>query len=306
MSASGKDYSFVTRYIRKLRGGSQPILAQANDGLFYVIKFNNNLQSANLPFNESIGSELLQACGLAVPSWKPFLATNEFLDQNQDCWIETPAGRLRPDSGLCFGSRFLGGEATRLFEILPGNSFKRVRNLQCFWRAWLIDICAQHAANRKAIFLETVGGGLEAFFIDNGHLFGGPKGELRPHFLESRYLDPRIYQGVSSQYLLEIQKVAGSLDVDQLWRRTQALPEAWKTKSALDGFRRCLDKLSSPSLLLEILDRMSDVYQRANGFESTGIENRRKPPMGVLHPGVQAAGREPRLVANSLGHPACA
>jgi hypothetical protein len=234
------------------------------------------------------------------------LATDAFLDQNPDCWLQTAEGNLRPDSGLCFGSRFLGGEGIRLFEILPGTSFKQVRNLPSFWLAWLIDICAMHAENRQAIFLETASGGLDAFFIDNGHLFGGPKGELRPHFLASRYLDPRIYQSVSSQYLLEMQKLAGSLDVDQLWERTKALPEDWKTKSALDGFAQCLDRLSSPRFLLDILGMMLDVYQWTNGFESTGIENRRKPPAGVLHPGVQTSGQERRPVANSFGHPACA
>ncbi len=306
MSAPGQDYSIITRFIRKMRGGSQPILAQANDGLFYIIKFNNNLQGSNLPFNESIGGELFRACGLAVPSWRPLLATDAFLDQNPDCWLETSEGRLRPDSGLCFGSQFLGRDGIRLFEILPGTSFKRVRNLPSFWLAWLIDICALHADNRQAIFLETTRGDLEASFIDGGHLFGGPKGELRPHFFASCYIDLRIYQGVSSQYLLEMQRVAGSIDVDRLWKRMQELPEDWKTTSALDGFAHCLDRLASRKVLLGTMDLMSDVYERTNRFESTWIENRRKPPVGVLHPGVQAARLQRRFVTYRLGHRTCA
>src|ERR1017187_5416922 len=107
MPALGKDFVFLTQYIRKLRGGSQPILAEASDGHTYVVKFANNLQGPNVLFNESAGSELYCAFGLPVPEWRPVTASEDFLDKNPDCWMQTPEGRLRPASGLCFGSRFL-------------------------------------------------------------------------------------------------------------------------------------------------------------------------------------------------------
>ena len=154
MSALGRNSVRVIRYIRNLRGGSQPILVQASDGLLYVVKFTNNLQGANLCFNEGIGTELYRACRLAVPSWRPLLVTDAFIGRNPDCWMQTPEGRLRPDPGLCFGSRFLGDSGMRLLEILPSTSFKRVRNLKNFWLAWMIDICAHHADNRQALFHE--------------------------------------------------------------------------------------------------------------------------------------------------------
>ncbi len=302
----GKKFAFVTRHIRNLRGGSQPILAQASDGQFYVVKFTNNLQGPNVPFNESMGSELYWPCGLMVPSWKPLLVTNAFLDQNQDCWMRTPEGRFRPDSGLCFGSRFLGGNGVRLLEILPGTSFKLVRNRKDFWLAWLIDICAGHADNRQAIFLEAAEGGLDAFFVDNGHLFGGPKGELQPHFLASRYLDPRIYQSVTLHELRAFQKIAESIDVDRLWHRIQELPDNWKTASALDGFEQCLGRLSTPILLHHILETLADADEQTNGTESGEFQNGRKPPASVLRPGIPTAELGKRLVANRAGYPACA
>jgi hypothetical protein len=299
MSASVLDnnYAFITRYIRNLRGGSQPILAQASDGLFYVVKFINNLQGANLLFNEGIGSELYRACGLAVPSWKPLMVTEDFIDKTQDCWIQTPEGRLRPSSGLCFGSRFLGGDGIRLLEILPGTSLKRVRNHLDFWLAWLIDICAGHADNRQALFLEDGAGGMDAFFVDYGHFFGGPKGELHPHFMVSRYLDPRIYHGVCSQQLLDFQKVVQSLDVEQLWLWVQSLPEDWKTVSALNSFTQCLCRLSTSNLLQNIIDTMMDAQQKANESENGKRQSRRNPPESVLCPGIQTGGSEHLRIA---------
>src|SRR5208337_2570535 len=126
-----------------------------------------------------------------------------------------------------------------------------------FWLAWLIDICAQHADNRQAVFQQDEAGGIHARFVDHGHLFGGPKGGTRPHFLASRYLDPRIYQRVSSHHLLEIQKVAQRVDAEWLWERVEALPDEWKTASALKGFAECLNRLSQPGLVQNILDTMS-------------------------------------------------
>jgi hypothetical protein len=292
MFISGKRYSFVTGYTRKLRGGSQPILVQADDGHLYVVKFNNNLQGSNLPFNESIGSELYRICNLPGPLWEPLVVTDAFLDRNPDCWMETEKERLRPNSGVCFGSRFLGEDGLRLFEILPGTSLKWVRNHQDFWLAWLIDICAGHVDNRQAIFLESANGELKAFFLDHGHLFGGPKGELRQHFLASRYLDPRIYRNVSSQYLDYLQRVVKNLEVDRLWNWTHALPEEWKTESALDEFTMCLSRLSTPTLVDNILETIVCAYERDSGIEQGESQNRRQGPVSVLCPGIQATGLE--------------
>jgi hypothetical protein len=306
MSAIKRGLVFATRYFRNLRGGSQPILAEASDGLAYVVKFTNNLQGANLPFNEGIGSELYSAFGLAGPGWRPILVNDSFLDHNPDCWMQTPEGSLRPTAGLCFGSRFLGGNSVRLLEILPGTSFKRVSNRKSFWLAWMIDICARHVDNRQAIFLEDVKGRLKAFFVDHGHLFGGPKGGERQHFLGSRYLDPRIYQDASSLHLLNLQKVARCLDADRLWKQIDGLPDEWKTTSAIEGFAQCLDRLSTTKLLQNVVDTMVDVHDRTHGFERSPSRRGRKAPFGVLCSGVQNTKLEHSMLGGGAGHRACA
>jgi hypothetical protein len=238
----------------------------------------------------------------AIPMWMHRLSApgsprDAFLDQNPDCWMHTMGGRLRPDSCFCFGSRFLGGDGIRLQEVLPGTSFRRVRNHQDFWLAWLIDICARHADARQAIFRETAEDGLTLFFFDHGHLFGGPKGELQPHFLESRYLDFRIYQNVSSQYLLDLQKVVTSLDSEKLWGQVQTRPTPWKTESALNGLQQFLNRLSTPMLVQGILEVMVDADERNNGFARSKCRVGTSSSISVLFPGIQAAGMGGRLVA---------
>jgi hypothetical protein len=306
MSAMVKNTLLATNFISALRGGSQPILVQASNGLHYVVKFTNNLQGANLPFNESMGNELYRACGLAVPSWRPLLVTDAFIDRNPDCWMHTESGRFRPGSGLCFGTRFLGSDETRVFEILSDTRFKRVRNLKSFWLAWLVDICARHSDNRQAIFQEGAGGWLKAFFIDHGHLFGGPKGEHKPRFMASRYLDPRIYQSVTAEQLLIFQKVVRALDVDRLWQRTIALPQDWKTESGLSGLTESLDRLSDAKLLQNVLDTMADAHQRTNGLERKDEKCERKLPGPVLCLGAPARWAEQQRVADRADNLCCA
>jgi hypothetical protein len=290
MVALGKDLPFVTHYVRNLRGGSQPILAWASDGLLYVVKFANNLQGPNLLFNESAGSELYRACGLPVPEWRPLAVSDSILDKNPDCWMETPEGRLRPASGLCFGSRFLGENGKRILEILPGSMFKRVRNQISFWQAWLIDVCAEHVDNRQAIFVEDAEGWLEAHFIDHGHLFGGPKADLKRNFGASRYLDPRIYGQVSSEALLSFQDVLQALDADKLRQRIEAIPTEWSHASAPEGFERCLQRLKMASLVQHVVDTIISDLERRAETESGMVGNERKPASEVLRLGLQGAG----------------
>lgn len=305
MFALGKSLTFATHFVRNLRGGSQPNLVQATDGLLYVVKFRNNLQGPNVLCNESTGSELYRACGLTVPDWKPIYVTDAFLDRNRSCWIQTPEGSLRPEAGQCFASRYQGVEGVRLLEILPGSYTKRIRNHTDFWLAWLIDVCADHVDNRQALFMEDAAGSLSATFIDHGHLFGGPKGEQRKAIFASRYLDSRVYGEVTSRQFRHFKTVVESLNVDQLWRRVQALPEVWKEASAINRLAECLDRLSNTDFVQGTLDSMA-FSLRGNREEHKDALDRRKPPASVLCSGVQAAEPGPRRASRSTHIPACA
>jgi hypothetical protein len=147
---------------------------------------------------------------------------------------------------------------------------------------------------------------LSVFFVDNGHLFGGPNGELRRHFRASRYLDQRIYPSVSSEQLRNIQRGAESVDAGQLSQRVEELPDAWKTSSALENFTNCLSRLSTPGILQNILEAMVSSIAQDNDCDNSGQDSRRKPVASVLRPGVQGTGWGRPRVARVFDHPACA
>ncbi len=240
------------QYIRKLRGGSQPILVQASDGFLYVVKFNNNLQGDNLAFNESMGSELFNMCGLPGPSWAAVWISEEFISRNRGCWMETSEGLRRPRAGWCFGSQFLGLSDAPLLEILPGSSFRRIRERENFWKAWILDIFSNHADHRQTLFLRDEAGWLDAYFIDHGHLFGGPQGTADPSFLASRYLDLRIYPEVSITDCNRIQQALEFIDRVELTHTAESLPEEWITPSAALRFKDFLERICDAALLRNI------------------------------------------------------
>jgi hypothetical protein len=301
MTALGKSPITVTQVFRRLRGGSQPVLVQASDGLFYVVKFLDNFQGSNVLFNESAGTELFQASGLPVPSWTPLVISDEFLDRNPLCWMQGQHGPIRPHAGLCYGSRFLGLDGIQSLEILSQNNHHHVQNRESFWLAWLLDVCSGHTDNRQVLFTEDSRGDLHPSFIDHGHLFGGPEGNETAHLLSSRYLDWRIYPETTPQELQRISRVVHQLDTDKIWTRILALPDEWKSPSALAGFNRSLDRLAQPLHVQGVLDAMRNNVANRRGRDEDPGRIQRKPPLAVLYPGICATFQDPYRAADGAG-----
>lgn len=275
------------RFIRKLRGGSQPILAEANDGFLYVVKFSNNLQGPNLAFNESVGTELYRSVGLPVAPWQPITVTDSFIDANHACWIETASGLRRPEAGTCFGSRFMASEGTRLFEILPGNYIGRVRNRADFWLAWIVDVCADHVDNRQAIFRELPGGELNATFFDHGHMFGGADGQSKPRARASAYLDLRMYPEIRrEEFLPSLNTALDGLNVRKFQTGIERLPDEWKKESAVHGLACCLERLSDRQFVTRLADTFADFPRLTDQRDKTDFQFRQFHSTPVLCPGV--------------------
>ena len=283
----------VTQFYRKLRGGSQAILAKASDGKVYVVKFRNNPQGPHLLFNESMGTELYRTAGLPVPAWRPLTVTRQFVEFNRGCWMQSPDGLIQPQTGLCFGSRFVGGDNIRLYEVLPVKHIESVRNRLDFWQAWLLDVCAAHADNRQAIFRQEGEGHYNAVFIDHGHMFCSPKGNVSPHFIASRYyLDPRIYPNVCSEIIRGLRKRTMRLDLDGLWAGVLTLPDEWMTRSAVSKFAECLHTLADSHSIERVIDMITNLQNPAKELWQHDLSGERQSDRSILRPGIQGGRNE--------------
>lgn len=265
----------AVRVIRRLKGGSNPVLVEGNDGLLYVVKSLDNPQGANVAFNESAGAELFQACGLPGPGWAAIWVSDALICRNPQYFAAASNQSDRPAAGWYFGSRFLGEENQPFLEILAGSDFKRIRNRSDFWKARLLDALCRHADNRQALFQRDTSGWFYAYFIDHGHLFGGPQGAANPAMVTSRYLDKRIYPLLTPvEWGRILQSILG-VNRAQLLEAVYRLPESWRTPSAMQEFDRALGRISNATLVQQLAQSMQE------GLEDTVVSFGRKPPQNV-------------------------
>jgi len=260
----------AVRFLRKLRGSSQPVLIEASDGLQYVLKFHCSQLGSNQLFNEAIGNRLFHLAGLSTPEWKVVRLSEEFIQANTACWFESEQCRHRPEAGMAFATFYLAGRNQRLFEILPGGYFSRVRNQCDFWLAWVLDILGGHTDNRQAIFLEADDRILDASFIDHGHFLGGDRGECTPVALASRYLDRRIYKSLSDREAASLQRRILAIDLTKLTEVFEQIPGAWKTESAIGRFKELLVRLNKPAQIRKAIRSAVQCENEIRGIEHYG------------------------------------
>jgi len=156
-------------------------------------------------------------------------------------------GWRKPTAGWCFGSKVLTVDPGCLYDFLPPRDYAHIANRWDFWTAWVLDVLCGHTDHRQALFMKLRSGLFQAFFIDHGHLFGGPDGLLRDshslepfQYLRPRYLDPEIYAQPAQRDVDNIVKTIQHLDVAKLAHVVRSLPKEWKKASSAEsvgGFR---------------------------------------------------------------------
>jgi hypothetical protein len=255
----------VAQFISRIPGKSQPILVKGTNGVSYVLKFLNNPCGPNALFNEAAGNELFRILHLSVPRWERLLVTDEFLDENTNCWMEGPDGTVRPDSGACFGTRYLGDTEETVFHLLPESSYGQIRNRRSFWMAWLVDSCCGRGATREAIFLNHIKGGFEAIFIDFGSQFGRVENPRHLNFLASQYPDHRIYPPLEAAEVRKHIWVLQTLDLERLHARIRTIPREWWGPHAAIDYTNAISRLRNLRLVKSILERLPNLQTEKAG-----------------------------------------
>jgi len=164
----------IQEFIRPLRGGSQSRLVRCNDGKLYVLKMNGNPQGPNLLANELLGSHLLRGLGLSAPLAVPVYIDQHTIDAN-GLSFATPAGFKRVVQGWQLALELASDKEGSLFEWISPSHIERFSNVNELLAIYVFDVWASHRDRRQCVFeyhrdLRCY----SAWFIDNGHLFGGP------------------------------------------------------------------------------------------------------------------------------------
>src|SRR5207248_6974030 len=108
------------RFVRKMRGGAQAHLLEADDGSCYVVKFQNNPQHRRILVNEMLSSWILAHLQISAPSHQIVSLSAEFLAANPEVHLQTGTRRAAIEPGWHFGSRHPGDpETTAIYDFIP-------------------------------------------------------------------------------------------------------------------------------------------------------------------------------------------
>lgn len=241
----------AVRHLRKMRGGAQSHLVEADDGQFYVVKLRNNPQHRRVLINESVASVLLRYLQISAPEVVIISLSREFLAANPDLCIQLGTSRLPAEPGWHCGSRYPGHpDQVAVYDFIPDVLLRETVNLREFLGILAFDKWVSNADGRQAVFFRSrvrewtaarasTRPGFLAWMIDHGFAFNGPHWDFPDAPLHGLYHRPLVYEGVRSLADFEpwLERIRHfPLEVlDQAWRQ---VPLEW-----LDGEEEALEQL---------------------------------------------------------------
>lgn len=203
------------RQVRKMRGGAQSHLLEADDGHWYVVKFRNNPQHRRILVNELLSAVLLDYLKIATPETALIHVSETFLEANPEVHLTLGSQRIPVAPGWHFGSRYPGDPSrTAIYDFLPDALLPKVVNLADFRAVLVFDKWVANADGRQSVFYRALvsGGGsgdergrgtsgrpgFVARMIDNGFAFNGPNWDFPDSPLQGLYARRLVYDSVGS------------------------------------------------------------------------------------------------------------
>jgi hypothetical protein len=224
------------RHVRKMRGGAQAHLLEADDGHWYVVKFSNNPQHRRILVNELAASALLGYLKIAVPETALMHVGASFLEANPEVHLTLGTRQIPVEPGWHFGSRYPGDPArTAVYDFLPDALLPKVANLDDFRAILVFDKWVANADGRQCVFYralveQSTGArpGFVARMIDHGFAFNGPHWDFPDSPLQGLYARRQVYESVRSlddfePWLDQVRHFPEEV-IDQAWK---SIPAGW-------------------------------------------------------------------------------
>lgn len=245
------------RFIRKMRGGAQAHLLEADDGNFYIVKFQNNPQHRRILVNEVLAGAILEHLQVNSPPNEIVQIPAGFLEQNPEVHLQTGTRRTPVLPGRHFGSRHPGNPDTMaIYDFIPDALLSQVANAEQFLAVLAFDRWAANADGRQAIFFRAKLNdwlakpgvpprklGFVALMIDHGFAFNGPHWDLPDSAVAGLYPRRIVYRGVKSLGDFEpwIERIR-SFPEEVLDRALRRIPPEWTAEDG-DHLEKLLEAL---------------------------------------------------------------
>jgi HipA-like kinase len=241
------------KLIRKMRGGAQAHLMEAEDNSFYVVKFTNNPQHRRILINEWLAGAFLQYLQIHVPDTAIIELTEDFIADNPDLYLSIGSKKEPIPAGLHFGSRLaVHPDRVAIYDFLPDKLLMKVENRADFLGILVFDKWIGNADSRQAVFFRARAKtwtplkgesparvGFFAHMIDHGFAFNGASWEFQDSPIQGLYFRTSVYDEVRSldsfQPWLSIVENFPIEVIDAAWKQ---IPSVW-----LDGDENQLERL---------------------------------------------------------------
>jgi hypothetical protein len=238
-----------------MRGGAQAHLLEADDGHYYVVKFQNNPQHRRILINELASSEILQHLGIASPEYRVVIVSRDFLRDNPDIYIQGGKRRVYVEQGAHFGSRYAGDRDTLpIFDLVQDALLARVLNREQFHAVLVFDRWVANADGRQGVFIpmpeqRSADNGLQqsqcfrVLMIDHGFAFNAEHWTLPESALLGLYARRAVYADIHglvdfNPWMASIQAFPSS----KLDAILQSVPEEWIGRDR-DALEKLFEKL---------------------------------------------------------------
>jgi hypothetical protein len=200
------------RFIRKMRGGAQAHLLEADDGECYIVKFQNNPQHRRILINEFVAAEILTHLQISCPGHEIVRVSEEFLAANPNVRLESGTRHIAVPPGRHFGSRHPGNpDVTAIYDFIPDALLTQVANADQFLAVLAFDRWVANADGRQSIFFRAQLRdwmarpgipprklGFVALLIDHGFAFNGPHWDFPDSAAAGLYPRRAVYERVRS------------------------------------------------------------------------------------------------------------
>lgn len=189
----------AVQHVRRMRGGAQAHLMRAEDGHYYVVKFQNNPQHLKVLANEFLATRLAEQVGLPVPATEIVTVSDWLVMNTPELRVELAGRSLPCKAGPQFGARYVCDPfAGQVFDYLHESVFPRVQNPKAFIGILAADKWLGNADGRQAVFWRKAGEKkYKVSFIDQGYCFNAGEWSFPDLPLHGVYYRNYVYAGVS-------------------------------------------------------------------------------------------------------------
>jgi hypothetical protein len=253
------------QHLRPMRGGAQSHLMFADDGRYYVVKFQNNPQHIRVLANELLASRIAERVGLPVPITEVMEVSPWLVENSPDLRIRVGSSPVPCQPGLALASRFvLGPLEGQIFDYLPVSALDRVANLEAFAGMLAFDKWTCNTNGRQAVFCKkTRERKYSAIFIDQGYCFNAGEWNYADSPLRGVYPRNEVYADVQGWESFEpwLSRIE-NIDPTVLWEIAEVVPPEWY------GSR--VDELDC--LIEELIERRAKVRNLIEAFRKSSRE----------------------------------